>query len=249
VSFSREVHSRWYDWHGQCWLAAIALARGDGAPLEGLVEQGMDAWFVRALRIAQAEQAGDIQDALSLLDGMFLPVFLGGAKRATRARLLLQRGEIEAARVALDEAIATPEEPTYFPNRLIVLTELDEALPALGDDQMLAGAFTELAAFAHLRLDWLTLRSLDRIRGALALRLGRVDEAETLFRTAAVWTERERCPVEHGRSLQGLAAVAVDRGRVDDARTYLDRAAALFEQHGALLYSTQLMSTRATLST
>ena len=46
----------------------------------------------------------------------------------------------------------------------------------------------------------------------LALRLDLLEEGEPQFRTGLEWAERERCPVEQGRNLQGLAEVAERRG-------------------------------------
>ena len=81
----------------------------------------------------------------------------------------------------------------------------------------------------------------------MALWLGLVDEAARHYETGLAWAERERCPVEAGRCLQGLAEVAVRRGQYDTARGHLDRAAALFEQHGALCDLRQVQQARAVL--
>ena len=50
------------------------------------------------------------------------------------------------------------------------------------------------------------------------------------------WAGRERCPVEHGRNLQGLAEIAERRGRRAEALARLEAASALFEAHGAKLW-------------
>ncbi len=83
---------------------------------------------------------------------------------------------------------------------------------------------------------------MDHLRGALALRLGRVDEAAEWYRAGLDWSERERCPVEQGRCLQGLAEVAEQRGDRAEATLLLDRAAALFQEHGAQLYLRQVLA-------
>ena len=78
--------------------------------------------------------------------------------------------------------------------------------------------------------------SLDRVRGTLALRLGLTEEAEGHYQNGLDWAERERCPVEAGRCLHGLARVAQHRGKTDKVAELLDRAAIIFEQHDALFY-------------
>jgi hypothetical protein len=62
-----------------------------------------------------------------------------------------------------------------------------------------------------------------------------IDESEEWYRIGLEWAERERCPIEQGRNLQGLAQVAERRGQRAKQMRYLDRAAALFQQYGAKL--------------
>ncbi len=59
--------------------------------------------------------------------------------------------------------------------------------------------------------------------------------------------ERERCPVEAVRRLQGLAELAERRGDYGAAMTLLDRAGALFQQHGAALYLRQVLAKKEIL--
>jgi hypothetical protein len=47
--------------------------------------------------------------------------------------------------------------------------------------------------------------------------------------------------------VQGPAELAARRGQRDAARGYLERAAALFERHGARLYLRQVEGSRASL--
>ena len=125
---------------------------------------------------------------------------------------------------------------------------MDEALPALGDEAAVSEAYAAFGALAHVHLDYWSMRSFDRLRGALALRLDRVDEADAHYRTGLAWTERERCPVEQGRCLEGLAEVALRRVRTDEARQYFDQAAALFETHGAMFYLRRLEERRSAMA-
>ncbi len=61
------------------------------------------------------------------------------------------------------------------------------------------------------------------------------------------WAERERCPVEQGRNLQGLAEVAELRGEQQQAMEYLDRAGELFSRYGAKLYLDQVLAKKQML--
>ena len=59
--------------------------------------------------------------------------------------------------------------------------------------------------------------------------------------------ERERCPIEAGRCLQGLAEVTERRGEREQAMEYLDRAGELFSRHGAKLYLDQVLAKKEIL--
>ena len=88
---------------------------------------------------------------------------------------------------------------------------------------------------------------MDKVRGQFALRLDLIDEAEQHFRTGLEWCERERCPVEAGRCLQGLAELAERRGEHLEAMEQLDRAGELFSRHGAKLYLDQVLAKKEIL--
>ena len=79
------------------------------------------------------------------------------------------------------------------------------------------------------------------------MRLERLEEAEEHYRTGLEWAERERFPVEQGRCLQGLAEVAELRDNHQEAVQLLDRAAALFQEHGAQLYLGQVLAKKEIL--
>ena len=113
-----------------------------------------------------------------------------------------------------------------------VLGALDEALPALGGDAYMRGVDSLGVVPA---IDFAG-RNGYRILADLSLHLGQTAEAERRFQSALEWAERERCPIETGRCLQGLAEVAERRGNLAEALRYLDRACVLFQQHGAKLY-------------
>ncbi|MGI8927182.1 MAG: adenylate/guanylate cyclase domain-containing protein, partial [Tepidiformaceae bacterium] len=88
---------------------------------------------------------------------------------------------------------------------------------------------------------------IDPARGQLALRLGLVDEAEQAFNDGLEWAEREDCPVELGRNLQGLAAVAESRGDIAGALTLLDRAAGQYQPRGVKLFLDQVIAAKVRL--
>ena len=88
---------------------------------------------------------------------------------------------------------------------------------------------------------------IDACRAHLAMELGLCDEAEQAFRDGVGWAEREGAPVALGRNLQGLAAVAEDRGDVAAALGYLDRAAAEYLPRGIKLYLDQVVEAKVRL--
>jgi len=166
------------------------------------------------------------------------------------ARVLFNLGDHVAARAALTswrETLPPPSALGWW--RMRALGLVDECLPALGETVLVEEQYQEAVTWTPVRVasDY-AARGMDHILGALALRLERLDEASRHYRTGLAWAERERCPVEQGRCLEGLAEVAIRRGRKDEAREDWDGAAALFEQHGAVFYRRRLQARRAELT-
>ncbi len=87
----------------------------------------------------------------------------------------------------------------------------------------------------------------DHFRGAIALRLGQVEEADRCFTQGLEWFTRERCPIEAGRCHQGLAEVAERRGDHALAMQHLDAAGELFARYGAKLYLDQVLAKKEIL--
>jgi hypothetical protein len=116
---------------------------------------------------------------------------------------------------------------------------VDDALPALGGAAAIVGAYEELMRWGHVRFSAWSASGVDRLRGALALRLDLRAAAARHFQAGLAWAERERCPVEAGRCLLGLGEAAAQAGRVAEARADLERAAQLFEDANAELYLKQ----------
>lgn len=103
-------------------------------------------------------------------------------------------------------------------------------------------ALSMLTPLTPIRYVPAAARGLDHIRSALALRLGRIDDAKSWYRTGLEWAERERAPIEQGRCLQGLAEVVEQRGNHSQAVGHLGRIAALFQKFGANLYLRQVLA-------
>ena len=131
---------------------------------------------------------------------------------------------------------------TGHESRIPAVGAIDECLPALGNDALVEKIYKDAVGWTPLRHAAGVGRPLDHIRGALALRLGRVEEAEEHYRTGLKWAKEVRFPVEQGRCLQGLAEVAERRCNRAEAVQLLNRAAALFRQHGAQLYLGQVLA-------
>jgi len=119
-----------------------------------------------------------------------------------------------------------------------VFGSLDEVLPALADEDFL----NAVLAFGDQASEFdPNGRGRQRARASLLLYLDRLEEAEAGFRRALAWCERERCPIEAGRCLQGLAEIAERRGDIPEAMQLLDQAGELFRQHGATFYLDQVI--------
>ncbi len=125
----------------------------------------------------------------------------------------------------------------------------DEYLVQAPDDEVARWAYGELEPLSDFKLGPFIAPGggLDQLRGNLALRLDLVGEAEQWFRTGLEWAERERCPVEQGRNLQGLAEVAERRGEQQQAMEHLDAAGELFNRYGAKLYLDQVLAKKEIL--
>jgi DNA-binding CsgD family transcriptional regulator len=209
---------------------------------------------VDLLATTRAEISGDLAQAVALLpspeSAVGNPYFLGHV-HGGRTRTLFNAGseearaELRAWQRALD---AIPASVPVAYGRFLAYAEADESLVALAEDDLVQTAYTDLVRWSDLRFAAWSGRGSDHLRGALALRLGRIDEAERWYLTGLEWADRERCPVEQGRCLQGLAEVTVRRGQAAEAMPLLDRAASIFEQYGARLYLEQVRATETRIS-
>jgi class 3 adenylate cyclase len=260
-AYAQAHHIRFFEENSAGFLLAVMLARCDFAAFDALAaERASDAsWVLTSLRAARAEMAGDLDGALALLPD---PAAAGGNAdqltliHGTRARLLANAGQHDRARQelgALRAAWDAWEFATPCEGMAIDwggLGVLDEALTQIADSVLLhtVDAYRrEDPRVRQMNYHSFIGRTMQRIYGDVALHLDQLEEAEGLFRAGLAWCERERCPVEAGRCLAGLAAVAEHRGGRAEALGLLDRAAVLFQQHGAKLYLDRVIAAKVRL--
>jgi class 3 adenylate cyclase len=255
LAYDRKFHVRLPEIYCLAALQAAALIRCDFRQFDFLLNETPGASdaaeasaFLAVVCAARAEMSGDTAGALKLAPAPLVPFALGSL-----ARTSFNAGHEDQAREYLAEFSKQLSQwsPPLVAFRLygfaLAVAELDECLPALGDESLIRRVYEELAEWKVFRYAATAARGIDRIRGALALRLERMDEAAEWFAAGLEWCERERCPVEAGRCLQGLAEVAERRGKTSEAMGLLDQAAALYRQHGAKLYLDQIIATKVRL--
>jgi class 3 adenylate cyclase len=219
-----------------------------------------DNWTRQIFAAERAEHAGDAERCISLLPSPALgagvaewELILSGS----RARMLYNASGPEAARTDFDRwrsTLATlVDDPESLVESITSATPLetalglaDECFAAMGSDDDVARMYQRLVAHGWIRTGG-DFRQLDRVRGALALRLGLADDAEHHFSAGLEWCERERCPIEAGRCLQGLAEVAGRRGDQIAAIAYLNRAALAFSGIEAQFFLGQVLAAKLRL--
>ena len=116
---------------------------------------------------------------------------------------------------------------------------LDEGLAVADEDFVRAILGDPLPATTRMRPDGAEQLSSAGGREAARRPAGR---GRGTVPQALAWCERERCPIEAGRCLQGLAEIAHRRGDTAEAMKLLDRAGELFRQHGAKFYLDQVIT-------
>jgi DNA-binding CsgD family transcriptional regulator len=236
LAYARKFHVRFFEDWCLATLQAAALIRCDFPQFDSVLDE-----VAPTASWARTEMSGDAEAALNLARS-WVPS-AGGMPGApdkplgNLARTSFNAGHEDQARKYLEECSKWLAQGTVRPHfRISAIAALDECLPALGEESLIQALYEELNEWKILRYAPSDARGLDHIRGALALRLERVDEAEAWYRTGLQWAQRERCPVEAGRCLQGMAEVAGRRRRKGEALRLLDEASVLFEAHGAKLY-------------
>ncbi|MGI8550097.1 MAG: tetratricopeptide repeat protein, partial [Dehalococcoidia bacterium] len=244
-------------------LAGLRLAHAGYADFDTLEAERQYAggnWNWSMLSPVRWLHVGELERAVAALPDLSaagnvpnLLVRIGGV----RARVLWLAGEQDAARQEWTRLLAMV--PGDLHASVIdgvtvsgwAIVASGEALPHLADSAFLAAAAVFLQRREAAGLRWNcqrgTFESYQRQSAMVHLWCGHLEEAQSGLLEALDWCERERCPVEAGRCLQGLAEVAERRGQRQEALGYLERAAALFEQYGAKLYLEQVRATRAGL--
>jgi len=252
LTYLQTIHSRQQEQGTLEVMASIALARGDEGRFSALISS-IDTGTLGGLllRSVRLEQANDLAGAVALLPA---PSLAGNVPWALLiahghgARVRFHAGDREGARRELaawrtalsdfwqgHDTVGTALIQAGFPM-------VDQALVVVGDDDMVQAAYTQLQNWPSLRFSGWLAQGTDHLRGDLALRLGITQEAEEHYRTGLAWAAREQVPAEQGRCLQGLAELAERRGDHTAALRHLDRAAALFQQHGLTLYLQQVLA-------
>jgi ATP/maltotriose-dependent transcriptional regulator MalT len=258
LAYARKSHVRPAELFCLAALRAAALIRCDFPQVDSLLSGAAGVGdtaeagnLVAVVSAARTEMSGDTETALKLLPTRDAPVEadLRAHLLGSLARTSFNAGHEDQARMHLEEwsRELSRMSPTQIAFRPYAVAEVDECLSALGDEALIGRIYEELNEWKMLRYSPPGGRGFDHIRGALALRLGRIDEAEGWYRTGLEWAGRERCPVEAGRCMQGLAEVASHRGRKGEAVRLLDEASALFEAHGAKLYYDRAKAARVAL--
>ncbi len=261
LAYAQAHHIRFFEENTAGFLLAAMLARCDFAGFDALAaERASDAsWVVPALRAARAEMAGDLDAAVALLPD---PAAAGGNPdqlaliHGMRARVFANAGQHDRARQELGDLRAAwdADDNTALHEGVALnsfgLGALDDALTHIADNTLLRAVDAYRLGdpvAPQMNYQGFFGRTMQRIYGDVALHLDRLEDAETLYRADLAWCERERCPVEAGRCLQGLADVAERRGDRAEALQLLDRAAALFQQHGAKLYLDRVITKKLEL--
>ncbi|HVA19635.1 MAG TPA: protein kinase [Solirubrobacteraceae bacterium] len=243
---ARRLRHRYEEQNALSTLGAIAVLRCDLAQATALLDEMPPGTFtIEVMRTTLALASGDLRGLESNLPDPAqaggVP-FFGALVHGTRARAFFLARQDDRARAEV-EALATIVDAA--PEAVWWAGFVDDALAALAGEAFVRRVYEAGENRGSLRST--PGGSFDRSRGSLALRLGLIDDAGRHFLTGLEWCERERCPVEAGRCLQGLAEVAERRGEHALAREYLDRAADLFSEHGAKLYLEQALAKKEIL--
>ncbi|MBF6600572.1 MAG: hypothetical protein IVW36_08685 [Dehalococcoidia bacterium] len=172
--------------------------------------------------LVDPDRAGATQTAISQIAAAAAGILFAAGKHDAASEQLriwadaARAGEsfAEEAPVPLDCLLALADEP--------LIIEVRDAIAAWDARRALVDRYAPLQG-----------RSLDMVRGALALRLGDPAAAMAHFTAGGDWARGECCPVDEGRCLAGLGDALVAAGRPDEARARYAQAAAAFDAAGA----------------
>ena len=256
-AYAREHHIRWFEENSAALLGALLIARCDFAGFDALAEEraGDASYPIPLLKVWRSEVEGNHERALQELPDLSVaggfPLYLSHIL-AARVRVMFNAGRIEQARqefTQLREAMQASPSSRVHDGVTIepsTLGYLDEALPHLADDAFMQAVEKHIRS-SYSFYDQIAAHCSRRIYADILLHRGLVDEAAEAYARSLEWCEREGLPIEAGRCLHGLAEVAERRGERAEALQLLDRAAALFQQHGARLYLDRVISKKLDL--
>jgi tetratricopeptide (TPR) repeat protein len=241
VSYARSVHLRFQEQLAQLDRVGVAYAMCDFDRCEALLGELTVVTDFRAdlFRMWIAELRGDASAALAL---MVDPARAGGTPtamsqiHAAAAGTLFRAGRDDAAR---REMHAWADVARTYDSMTEEAPALVDCLVAIGGGELVAevrDAYAAADAQTNCAYSTLQGRGTDEARGALALRLGNLVDAERWFGAGASWAAEQRCPLDEARCMEGLAAVASARGDRAAARARLYGARAIFAAHGAAFY-------------
>lgn len=257
IAFSDGAHPLW-EGGLLTWLAGVALARGNPVRSRELIGRARnlhpDSFRVALLEALDLEAAGDPKAALSLLPGADqvggYPGWLA-IVHGSRARVLHESGEHAAA---ADELERWAQQLNPFriadgsPSYLHTLSCVDAVLAESGTLEQIALVDRELHEWGWARFAPGNACSLDRMRGDLARRLGRIDDAARAYRAGAEWALREGCEVELGRCHVGLGRIALLSSDAGGALERFDHAIRLLRRSGAVLHLRHAIAAREGVS-
>ena len=244
LSYSHSRGLRLWAHVGQFMKIRLAVLRGDRSEaMRLLVEADMPAasYLTRIARATIAE-LGDWPTEIDEL--LAAPESAGGDPQmvisihAARLRTFVLAGRRDEMRDALAAAIGLMKHSSRRTGRLFfmagdVLAEVDDEDFVKWSYDYLVNGPTNLAGYAG---------STDNLRGRIALRLDRLDEAGRHLEAALAFTEGAGWPVERGRVHQALAELAERRGQHAEAARHLAEAAALFAHYGADVFLKQVQA-------
>jgi ATP/maltotriose-dependent transcriptional regulator MalT len=218
-ALSMDLVTRFAQDHANLYtFACSALELGTVHMLRGRLDQAEDL-------LRQARLSAEGSSNAFLLEGL----------RYTMARLALRRGNAEAAKGALEGALALSEATGHEgASRVEILLKLSEVHVELGNIAD-AEVWAERAVKAANSWPYLASAAL-RIRGRIAAQAGRLDEAVRLYARSLELPSAASQPYEEALIRRDLGACLLRRNSRGDrkaGRAHLTQALTIFEHLGA----------------
>lgn len=250
MEYARGVHLRFTESLALTDAVGVLFARAEYDRCRALLDEMPSSTDFRAdlYRMWIVELAGDTRGALSMMvdpeRGGKAPTAMSQTHCAA-ASVLYRAGNEDAARQELRAWLEVARPNESIVEEIATVWDCVVALASDGEAREVHDALAHDAAKpAPTVFSTLQGRALAPARGAIAMRLGLIDEAEGAYRDGLAWCERERAPVDGGLCHIGLADVASARGDQAPGQSHVARAAELFERHGARLWIERLVKPR-----